>query len=71
MNEEEIAIEIKDLSKEYKMYRKKIHRLTETIFPWYKKHGVFKAMNNFNLTLYKGEILGILGRNGARKINTS
>ena len=68
MNDENTAtIEIQDLNKEYKMYSKKIHRLTEILFPFLKKHSVFKAMNNFNLTVNKGEILGIVGRNGAGK----
>jgi len=61
------VITITDLSKEYKMYARKKDRLLETILPWYKKHNVFKAMNNVNLELKKGEVLGILGKNGAGK----
>ena len=60
------VITIKDLNKEYKMYGRKQDRLLETIFPWLKRHTVFKAMNNINLELKKGEVLGILGKNGAR-----
>lgn len=63
----ENVITITDLNKEYKMFARKKDRLLETIFPWYKRHGVFKAMNNLNLELKKGEVLGILGRNGAGK----
>ncbi len=63
----ENVIEIKDLTKEYKMFARKRDRLIETIFPSIKKHGVFRAMDNLNLELKKGEVLGILGKNGAGK----
>ncbi len=64
---EDIAIEIKDLVKEYKMFAGRKDRLLETVFPFYRKHEVFTAVDNFNLKVKKGEILGILGENGAGK----
>lgn len=64
---EKNVIEIKNLVKEYKMFNRKQDRLIETIFPAIKKHTNFKAINDFNLTLKKGEVLGILGQNGAGK----
>lgn len=65
--EQEIALKIEGLTKEYKMFARKKDRLLETIIPSYNKHSSFRALNNFNLELKKGEILGILGRNGAGK----
>lgn len=67
MEQKEIAIEIKNLTKEYKMYPTKKDRLIEAIFPGVERHTTFKAMDNLNLEVKKGEILGILGKNGAGK----
>lgn len=65
--DKDIAVEIKDLTKEYKMFAGRKDRLIETIFPAIKRHKVFTAVNKLNLTIKKGEILGILGENGAGK----
>ena len=64
---EDTVIQIKNLSKEYKMYNRKKDRLLETLFPFMHKHKTFTALDNINLELKKGEILGILGKNGAGK----
>ena len=65
--EKETAIEIKKLTKEYKMYPTKKDRLIEAVFPGVQRHGTFIALDNLNLEVKKGEILGILGKNGAGK----
>ena len=67
MEQKEIAIEIKNLTKEYKMYPTKKDRLIEAIFPGVERHTTFRAMDNLNLEVKKGQILGILGKNGAGK----
>ena len=65
--QEEIVVEIKNLTKEYKMYPTKKDRLIEAVFPGIQRHGTFRALDNLNLEVKKGEILGILGKNGAGK----
>ena len=63
----ECVIEIKNLKKEYKMYKDKKTRLLEAVLPSYQKHSKFNAINDLNLEIYKGEVVGILGKNGAGK----
>lgn len=58
---------IQDLTKKYKMYHRKMHRLEELLLPWRKKHTTFTAVRGLSLKLKEGEVLGILGRNGAGK----
>ena len=64
---EEIAIEIKDLCKNYKMFNRKRDRLMETIIPTINKHKEFNAIKDLNLTIKNGEAIAILGKNGAGK----
>lgn len=65
--ENDIVIEIKHVTKEYKIFDRKKDRLLEAVLPQYEKHRVFKAVDDMNLTIKRGEILGILGKNGAGK----
>lgn len=65
--QDNVMIEIKHLTKEYKMFAGKKDRLLEAILPSYEKHDVFRAMEDLDLQVSKGEILGILGKNGAGK----
>lgn len=65
---EEIAIDIQNLSKVYKLYEKPIDRLKETLSLTGKNyHKDFYALNNINLQIKKGETVGIIGKNGAGK----
>lgn len=64
---EQVAVEIKELCKNYKMFARKKDRLLETLMPSIERHGVFSAIQDFNLEVKKGEVLGVLGKNGAGK----
>lgn len=63
----DIVIEIKDLCKKYKIFNRKMDRLIEAVIPGIKKHKDFEAIKDLNLTIKKGESVGILGKNGAGK----
>mgnify|MGYP003369129581 CR=1 FL=1 len=61
-------IEIKNVSKMYKLYNKPIDRLKETLRISQKKyHRDHYALKDINLDIKKGEIVGIIGTNGAGK----
>ena len=49
------------------MYNRKQDRLLEAIFPKMNRHSDFTATDHLDLTIKKGEALGILGKNGAGK----
>lgn len=64
----DFAIAIEHLSKVYKLYNKPIDRLKEA----WSRRGVefgkkFYALKDINLTICKGETIGIVGKNGAGK----
>ncbi|AJY74604.1 ABC transporter ATP-binding protein [Paenibacillus beijingensis] len=62
------AIEVKQLSKIYKLYPKPADRLKESINPLGKKyHTDFNATSELDLMIPEGETVGILGKNGAGK----
>ena len=67
MKNSDCVIEIKNLKKDYKMYKSKKSRLIEALLPFYENHTTFSAINDLNITIKKGEIVGILGKNGAGK----
>ena len=60
------ALEVKNLTKIYKLYKKPHHRLIEIFFNK-KMHKLFFANKNITFNLKKGETLGIIGLNGAGK----
>ena len=63
-----IAINITNLTKVYHLYDKPQDIIKELIHPFRKSyHHDFYAMSNVNLTIPKGETVGIIGKNGAGK----
>ena len=52
----ECVIEIKNLKKDYKMYKTKKARLLEAVLPFYENHSTFSAINNLDLEIHKGEV---------------
>jgi ABC-type polysaccharide/polyol phosphate transport system ATPase subunit len=62
------AIEVKDLSKVYKIYGNPYHRLIERL-PWVKRpmHRPVYALRDVSFTVGPGQCVGLVGKNGAGK----
>ena len=62
------AVEIRDLSKKYRLFPSTQARLVEALHPFRRsRHKEFWALKDVDFTLAKGATLGILGRNGSGK----
>lgn len=68
MNNNDIVISTKNLSKVYKLYGNPKDRLKEALHPRRKKyHKEFYALRNIDLEIKRGEVIGIVGKNGSGK----
>ena len=65
---DEIIIKAENVSKIYKLFTSKTERMKESLHPFKKKyHKEFYALDDIQLEVKKGEILGIVGMNGSGK----
>lgn len=63
-----LAISVKNLSKNYRMYSTPAERLKELLHPFGKRYShEFTAVKDVSFDLKKGESLGLIGRNGSGK----
>jgi lipopolysaccharide transport system ATP-binding protein len=68
MSSTQKVIELTEVSKQYRLYDRKIDRLTEVLIPFKgTRHRIFNALQKINLNVDQGEVLGIVGRNGSGK----
>lgn len=64
----EYAIDVRDVTKIYKLYDKPIDRLKESLNPFHRNyHRDFYALNHISFQVKKGETVGIIGTNGSGK----
>ena len=60
------AIKIDNISKTYRIYKKPFQRVIDLILNE-KNYTEYKALQNIDVEIEKGEAVGVLGKNGAGK----
>jgi ABC-type polysaccharide/polyol phosphate transport system ATPase subunit len=66
--EREIVIDVRNLRKTYRLFKRNSDRIKETFHPFRKKyHHPFDAIKDLSFQVRKGESIGIIGRNGSGK----
>ncbi|PRR70672.1 ABC transporter ATP-binding protein [Neomoorella humiferrea] len=64
----EVAIEVKDVWKKFRLYHDKAYSLKERVLFWGRnKAEDFWALKGINLSVAKGSTVGLIGRNGSGK----
>ena len=66
-NIREVAIEVRNLNKVYKLYDKPSDRFKEALRLTKKKYKEHYALRDVNLSIHRGETVGIIGTNGSGK----
>ena len=68
MGKQQAAVEINHINKVYSVYAREFDRFREAISPTRKSyHTPFTALQDVNLTVNRGECVGIIGTNGSGK----
>lgn len=68
MMENENIVQLKNISKQFRLYNSESGRLLHSLFPFLKQETIsFTALEGINLEVGRGEIVGIIGRNGSGK----
>ncbi len=64
----DVVVDVKGLTKTYRLYKDNKQRILEGLFPFLKiQHKEFKALDQVSFQVRKGEIVGIIGKNGSGK----
>lgn len=66
----DVAVEVKNVSKTFRIYHEKRDSVYETIVGWFSKKKYYEnlqVLKNISFSVKKGEMFGIIGRNGAGK----
>ena len=68
MRKNKYAIEVKDMTKNFKIYRDKPSTLKESLVFWNKNNKEIRSvLKNINLNINKGETVALIGTNGSGK----
>ncbi len=64
----DIMIDVKEITKVYKMYNRTRDRILDAAFPFlHIEHTDFYALSQVSFQVHRGEIVGIIGKNGSGK----
>lgn len=64
----DVVINVQNVTKYYKLYKEPKERFKEALHPLKKRyHNKYYALNDVNLQVKQGEVLGVIGRNGCGK----
>lgn len=63
----DIAIQVRGVSKSFRIYDKPQDRLKQSLFQWRKYYSEFTALDDISFNIHKGQTIGIVGRNGSGK----
>lgn len=64
------AIEVKNISKSFRVYQDKSHQLKDAVIFRNNKYEIRRVINDISFTVQKGESLGLIGKNGCGKSTT-
>ena len=64
---DDVTIDVFNISKAYKLYDKPMDRVKETLLKNKCYHRDFYAVKNVSFSVKRGETVGIIGKNGAGK----
>jgi ABC-2 type transport system ATP-binding protein len=70
LNTPEEVVHLEDISVRYRVPHERIGTFKEYMIRWIQgkiKYQTFWALNGINLSVYKGEVFGLIGQNGAGK----
>lgn len=66
----DFAVEVKNVSKTFRIYHERRNSVYETVVGWFSKKKYYEnleVLKNISFSVKKGEMFGIVGRNGAGK----
>lgn len=70
MENNNVAVKCENIIKEYPLFDSDFQRIKGLLFSRYKPK-TFTALNNINVSFFKGEVIGIIGLNGSGKSTLS
>jgi ABC-type polysaccharide/polyol phosphate transport system ATPase subunit len=61
-----VSVNIKNVTKEYRIYRTNKERMKDALIPKHKNKTFF-ALDDISLKAYEGDVIGLVGINGSGK----